>query len=105
MEPKTIEERAREYTTNTICLKHKGKKVLACEKFLQGCVSCDREKEVFEHYIAIATEQDRISRAEERSRCLNAICSTCPDIMFCVDRNCVYINNIRKAMEGGNNGN
>lgn len=48
---------------------------------------------------------EKIVRADERERCLNAICSTCQDIIFCVDRNCMYINNIRKAIEeGGNNG-
>lgn len=61
----------------------------------------NHHKAIKHTYIVAATEQDRIARADEREMCLNAICRTCQDLIFCVDRNCMYINNIRKAIEEG----
>lgn len=99
----TIKERAEEYATNAICIKHEGKKVLACEKLLQGCTSCKIKAEAFKQYVKFATEQDRISRQEERERFIDEICDfmrnfTLPNgVAPLYD----YVGNVRKAMEGG----
>lgn len=61
-------------------------------------------------YIRVATEQDRIARAEERERCIlmaqKYACRNCLNEGICDGtRMCTIKSNIRKAIEeGGNNG-
>lgn len=61
------------------------------------------QKAVYKACVEIATEQDQIARKEERERCVNVICNCCQDRMFCLNNNCMYINNIRKKIEEGGN--
>lgn len=63
-------------------------------------------KDIETECIKLATEQDRIARAEERERFLRICCETCfvNDHKPC-EKPCDRLNRIRRAMEGGSNGN
>lgn len=98
---KTIEERAEK--------KYKLRPWMS--KMMQVSVKINKLR-----YIQIATEQDRIARAEERERCIKAAqdahCNMCAIYEVChnlsggnLDGECKAKEIIRKAMEGGNNGN
>lgn len=75
------------------------------------CFETDREQQWYrcgecDGYIAGATEQDRISRAEERERCIlmaqKYACRNCLNEGVCDGtRMCTIKNNIRKAIEEG----
>lgn len=85
----TIEERAKEFVMDQIVKRENGKEINVGEYK-------SRIKDVSK----LLTEQDRIARADERERCIKAICRVCQDRIFCCNRDCMYINNIRKAIEG-----
>lgn len=66
-----------------------------------------RYYEVYKECVDVATEQDLISRKEERERCLNtalkACCKSCLYACMKDSFRCSTYNNILKALEGGNN--
>lgn len=99
----TIEERARQHAQD-FC------ECLTCCGAPYYC-RCRKYKDAYENYIKIATEQERISCAEERERCIKAVrsvsCALClnnDDPDRCRATNCITKDIIKAIEKGGNNG-
>lgn len=115
METKSIEERAEEYAFERNCVKlysdSNGESCKwICPHLHDGC-SCESCEKDYFAYIEIATEQDRISRADERERCIkiaqDKMCSICREAhnncgygVICTYVKCDKRDNLREAMEG-----
>lgn len=91
MKNKTIEERAKEYDSQ-----------------IGRCYNDEGAVDIETLYIEIATEQDRIARADEKERCINAACEWLhafdQELNKATCGGCrVDIGQFRKAIEKGGN--